>query len=159
MAYFKFPSFFPRGQKQKNDASDDRRNSKRFDPDGTTTILVVDDSRTVRFTLEKLLQQSGYKTISADDGESGIRMALEHQPVLVIMDVVMPGINGFQATRHLRSNSVTEKTPIIMISGNAQATEKFWVSKIGANEYMTKPFNRKDLFERIDSILYRPKAA
>ncbi|MCP4994222.1 MAG: response regulator, partial [Gammaproteobacteria bacterium] len=102
MAYFKFPSFFPRGQKQKNDASDDRRNSKRFDPDGTTTILVVDDSRTVRFTLEKLLQQSGYKTISADDGESGIRMALEHQPVLVIMDVVMPGINGFQATRHLR---------------------------------------------------------
>ena len=71
----------------------------------------------------------------------------------------MPGINGFQATRTLRKHAATKDIPIIIISGNKQAVEMFWVEKIGANDYMEKPFDREELFHRLEKVLYPRKVS
>jgi twitching motility two-component system response regulator PilH len=101
-----------------------------------------------------MLWESGYNVVEATNGRDGIDMALEHNPDLIFMDVVMPGINGFQATRMLRKNNVTQDIPIIIISGNKQAVEQFWAGKIGANDYMEKPFDRGEFFHRLEKVLY-----
>jgi twitching motility two-component system response regulator PilH len=104
-----------------------------------------------------MLWESGYQVIEAPNGREGIDMALEHNPDLIFMDVVMPGINGFQATRVLRKNEKTKDVPIIIISGNKQAVEQFWAGKIGANDYMEKPFERGEFFQRLEKVLYPQK--
>ncbi len=132
----------------------ERRRNRRVVPPMGTSVLIVDDSSTIRFVMSKMLWESGYKVVEATNGREGIDMALEHSPDLIFMDVVMPGINGFQATRVLRKNSDTKDIPIIIISGNKQAVEQFWAGKIGANDYMEKPFNRGEFFQRIEKALY-----
>jgi len=117
------------------------------------TVLIVDDSRTAVATFTKLLTQAGFKTISATDGLKGVTAAREHLPDLVLMDVVMPGLNGFQATRQIRKNDTTAHIPIIIISGEQQATEQFWGKRVGANAFLTKPVDRGQFFERIFEIL------
>lgn len=118
-------------------------------------ILIVDDSRTVHVVIGKVLRQQGYECFSAYDGQGGIDMARECRPALIIMDVVMPGLNGFQAVRLLRrdSDSRLAHTPVIIMSGNEQATEQFWSMKIGANDFMIKPFSNEELFARIEKCL------
>ncbi|NOX92990.1 MAG: response regulator [Gammaproteobacteria bacterium] len=117
------------------------------------TILIVDDSRTAVATFTKMLTQAGFKTISATDGLEGVTAAREHLPDLVLMDVVMPGLNGFQATRQIRKNDTTAHIPIIIVSGEQQATEQFWGKRVGANAFLTKPIDRGQLFEEIFEIL------
>jgi len=117
------------------------------------TILIVDDSRTAVATFTKMLTQAGFKTISASDGQEGVAAAKEHLPDLVLMDVVMPGLNGFQATRQIRKNATTAHIPIIIVSGEQQATEQFWGKRVGANAFLTKPVDRGQLFEGIFEIM------
>jgi twitching motility two-component system response regulator PilH len=105
-----------------------------------------------------MLWEAGYQVVEAANGREGIEMALEHNPDLIFMDVVMPGINGFQATRMLRKKSETQDIPIIIISGNKQAVEQFWAGKIGASDYMEKPFDRGEFFQRMERVLYPYKA-
>ncbi|MCW8826566.1 MAG: response regulator [Gammaproteobacteria bacterium] len=116
-------------------------------------ILIVDDSKTVQYLMKKLLMQRGYNVLQAYDGKSGIIMAKRHKPSLIIMDVMMPGINGFQATRFIKKDQEIANIPILMISGSKQASEKFWASKLGINHYMNKPFSRSDLFDALDITL------
>lgn len=118
-------------------------------------ILIVDDSKTVHVVVGRVLRQQGYECFSAFDGQSGIETARECRPALIIMDVVMPGLNGFQAVRLLRrdEDSRLARTPVIIMSGNAQATEQFWSMKIGANDFMIKPFSNEELFARIEKCL------
>ena len=116
-------------------------------------ILVVDDSKTVQYQMKKILIQGGYDVLQAYDAKSGIIMAKKNKPALIIMDVVMPGPNGFQATRYIRKDPDISETPIIIISGNKQACEQFLAAKLGANHYLTKPFSRSDIFSVIEKTL------
>jgi len=145
MTRFSFKNFFSR-------TNANRRKARRAQ-NTESTILIVDDSRTVIHVLQKLLEQAGYKALVAMDGETGIRMAKQHKPNLIFMDLVMPGINGFQATRMIRRDVVIKDIPIIIISGNNAASEKFWGKRIGANGFLTKPITRKNFFHSIDTIL------
>ncbi|GMR07813.1 MAG: twitching motility response regulator PilH [Gammaproteobacteria bacterium] len=145
---FKFSNLFAR-----RNANKDRRSKPRQIPRRGTKILVVDDSKTVLYVLKTMLRQSSYLTLDAESGEEGLRMARIHQPDLIIMDVVMPGINGFQATRALRKDRVTADIPIIIMSGSERATEQFWVLRIGANDFLTKPFDRGAVFQKIEQQL------
>jgi len=136
-----------------------RRKKVRTLPTEGTRVLIVDDSQTVRGMMRKILNQSGYKTLEAHDGASALELATNLKPDLIFMDVMMPGINGFQATRLLRKSPKTTHIPIVMMSGNKQATESFWTTKIGASSYMLKPFSRQDLFSQVESLLYPSQVA
>lgn len=154
MDRFSFLSLFSRKKAEK-----DRRGGDRPQAPVGATILIVDDSRTVQFSLRNMLQQAGYQILEARNGENGIELARQHRPNLIFMDVVMPGMTGFQATRALRKIEETQNIPIIVMSGNEQATEKFWVIKIGANDFMTKPFQRKTVFEKLHKHLFSIEVA
>ena len=131
----------------------DRRTDIRPENGYNATILIVDDSRTVLASLKKILQQGGFQSITAINGEEGVQMAKQHKPNMILMDLVMPGINGFQATRMIRRDPETENIPIIIISGNEQASEKFWGTRIGANGFLPKPITRDKLFDIIGETL------
>jgi len=117
-------------------------------------ILVVDDSRTVVHGLRSVLEQDGYHVMEAYDGMTAIELAKAHQPDLILMDVIMPGLNGFQATRKIRKDPSTHMIPIIIISGTEQPTEQFWLTKLGANDFLGKPIIRGDLFTKVETQLY-----
>ncbi|HHI92468.1 MAG TPA: response regulator [Gammaproteobacteria bacterium] len=131
----------------------ERRRNSRPTNGYDFTILIVDDSRTAIATFTKMLTQAGFKTISATDGREGVAAAKKHLPDLILMDVVMPGLNGFQATRQIRKNTTTAHIPIIIISGEQQATEQFWGKRVGANAFLTKSVDRGQLFEGIFEML------
>jgi len=156
IAFFQLKNWisWTRKAEAKEAAGKERRRNKRTIPERGSTVLVVDDSRTVRNVLQKMLRQGGFDTLEAADGQVAVELALSHEPDLIIMDVVMPGMNGFQATRKLRKAPATRAIPIIIMSGNEQATEEFWVIRIGANDFMSKPFNRFEVYRRIERILY-----
>ena len=103
--------------------------------------------------LRKLLRQNGYETHEAGDAETGIQLARNLQPDVIFLDIVLPGMNGFAALRALRRDPLTKAIPIIMISGNAAATEQFYVQRIGADDFMKKPFSRSEVFSRIERLL------
>jgi len=99
-------------------------------------VLVVDDSPTICAVLGKMLGRDGYEVIKALDGGSAIEMARRAPPALIFLDVVMPGMNGFSLLRKLRHDPLTSHIPIIMISGNQQATEQFYLQRCGADDFM-----------------------
>lgn len=116
-------------------------------------VLIIDDSRTVVAALSHMLRQSGFQPIGAGDAESGIELAFSEQPDLIFLDIVLPGLNGFAALRRLRRDPRTEKVPVVMISGNPQAAEQFYLEKIGADDFMKKPFGRGEVFNRIEKLV------
>ncbi|VAW91641.1 hypothetical protein MNBD_GAMMA22-2792 [hydrothermal vent metagenome] len=148
MASLVFKSLFNRTTTTK-----DRRTRLRASNKVSETILIVDDSRTVVHMLKTALTQAGYTTLAAADGERGIQLARSHRPDLILMDVIMPGINGFQATRILRKDVITQEIPIIIISGSEQATEQVWVMRLGANGFIPKPIERGSLFVKVEQVL------
>jgi len=113
------------------------------------SILIVEDSRTQLFALEKMLKAEGVKTYTAENGKQGILMARHVKPDLVLMDIVMPEINGFQATRYLSRQNDTAHIPIIIISGSNQESDKAWGLKLGAKDYMQKPLQKGLLLDKI----------
>lgn len=138
-------------------AATERRDKPRINAREGTRVLIVDDSPTIVALLRKLLQQNGYATLEAGDAEEGIRMAQAEAPDLIFLDIVLPGMNGFAALRQLRRDSRTKDIPIIMISGNEQATEQFYAQRIGADDFMKKPFSRAEVFMRIERLLNADK--
>ncbi|MEO8810293.1 MAG: response regulator [Rhodanobacter sp.] len=115
-------------------------------------ILVVDDSPTIRAVLGKMLSQDSHVVLKAGDGETAIELARSELPDLIFLDIVMPGMNGFAVLRALRRDPVTHGIPIVMISGNLQATEQFYVQRFGADDFMKKPFGRGEVFARIQHL-------
>lgn len=138
-------------------AASERRDKPRINAREGTRVLIVDDSPTIVALLRKLLQQNGYATLEAGDAEEGIRLAQVELPDLIFLDIVLPGMNGFAALRQLRRDSRTKEIPIIMISGNEQATEQFYAQRIGADDFMKKPFSRAEVFMRIERLLNAEK--
>jgi twitching motility two-component system response regulator PilH len=118
-----------------------------------TTILVVDDSPTMLSGTSKLLASAGYDVIQAESGESGIEKASTDNPDLILMDVVMPDLNGFQATRKLTSNPDTEHIPVIMLTTKDQETDKVWAQRQGASDYVVKPPNTDELLSKIKNLI------
>lgn len=137
----------------------ERRKRKRFTPREGSTILVVDDSKVVRQILRKMLTQGGYRVIEAETAETGLELADQQHPDLIFMDVVLPGMNGFRATRQLRMLPSTKDIPIVVMSGSEQATEQFWVIKIGASDFLAKPFSRGNVFKQVEALLYHEATA
>ena len=133
--------------------SHDRREKPRVNAREGTRVLIVDDSPTIVALMRKFLQQNGYLTLEAGDAEKGIELALSERPHLIFLDIVLPGMNGFAALRALRRDPITREIPIVMISGNEQATEQFYAQRIGADDFMKKPFSRSEVFARIEKLL------
>jgi len=130
-----------------------RRRATRVDAREGSRILIIDDSATVVATLGRMLRQAHYETAGAGDAETGIAFARSEKPDLIFLDIVLPGMSGFDALRTLRKDEATRAIPIIMISGNAQATEQFYVRRIGADDFMKKPFGRAEVFARIQALV------
>ena len=116
-------------------------------------MLVVDDSPTICAVLGKILGQEGYAVLKAGDGESALELARSEQPALIFLDVVLPGMNGFAVLRALRHDPSTRHIPIVMISGNQQATEQFYVQRFGADDFMKKPFGRDEVIRQIGKLV------
>jgi twitching motility two-component system response regulator PilH len=131
----------------------ERRLRPRINPREGSCILVVDDSPTILKVLKRFLESAHCVVLEAPDAKVGLELALTHRPALIFLDIVMPGINGFAALRALRKNPRTRETPIIMMSGNEQATAQFFGSNIGADDFMKKPFSRFEVFARVERLL------
>lgn len=131
----------------------ERREKPRINARQGTRILIVDDSPTIVALLRKFLQQSGYITLEAGDAEKGVELARAERPDMIFLDIVLPGMNGFAALRTLRRDPATREIPVVMISGNEQATEQFYAQRIGADDFMKKPFSRFEVFARIERLL------
>ena len=116
-------------------------------------ILVVDDSPTQLANLVKLLESHGHATVTADNGMAGVAAAEREQPDLILMDVVMPELNGFQATRKITKNPKTEHIPVILVTTKDQETDKVWGERQGASGYITKPPNEQELLSKINELL------
>jgi DNA-binding response OmpR family regulator len=137
----------------KIDSPTDRRAKPRKNARPGTPVLIIDDSKTVCAVLRKMLRENGFTTTEAYDAESGIALMEKELPELIFLDIVLPGMNGFEALRSIRRNPRTDNIPIIMISGNESATEQFYVQRIGANDFMKKPFSRAEVFSRVERVL------
>jgi twitching motility two-component system response regulator PilH len=123
----------------------------------TQKILIVDDSPTERFYLSEFLTSHGYVVATAENGEDAIEHIRSDMPDLILMDVVMPGQNGFQATREIARNPLTEHVPIIICTSKSQETDRIWGLRQGARDYIVKPVNTKLLLQKIANCL-RPTA-
>jgi CheY-like chemotaxis protein len=118
-----------------------------------TKMLVVDDSPTIRAVLGKMLGLDGYTVQKAVDGESAIELAKTEQPEMIFLDIVLPGMNGFAVLRALRHDPATRHIPIVMISGNQQATEQFYVQRFGADDFIKKPFGQREVQQSIQRLV------
>lgn len=112
-------------------------------------ILVVDDSPTERFFFQELLTKNNYEVIIAENGQEAVEKAVREKPDLILMDIVMPGLNGFQATRALNKEESTKHIPIFLCTTKDQDTDKIWGERQGAKFYLVKPVNGDDLLAKI----------
>ncbi len=117
------------------------------------TVLIIDDSPTELHLFQNMLEKAGFDTLVADSGEEGIRQAAATRPDCILMDVVMPGMNGFQATRKLTRDPRTANIPVIMITTKDQETDKIWGMRQGAVEYLVKPVDEKQLVAKINAVM------
>ena len=118
-----------------------------------STVLIIDDSPTELHLFQNMLEKNGFETLVADSGEEGLKQAKLSRPHCILMDVVMPGMNGFQATRKLSKDPDTSNIPVIIITTKDQETDKIWGMRQGAVEYLVKPIVEKQLVEMINSVM------
>jgi two-component system alkaline phosphatase synthesis response regulator PhoP len=116
-------------------------------------ILIVEDDPSFSRAINHIIQMEGYDVITASNGIAGLRMAKEEKPDLLILDVMLPGVDGFEICHQLRQNPQTANLPIIMLSAKGQEVDKTTGLKVGASEYLTKPVDRALLLEKITSLL------
>ena len=116
-------------------------------------ILIVDDEKDLVETLTVLLESKSYKVIAAYDGMQGLEKAKKDNPDLILLDVMMPQLNGYQVCRELKKDETYKKIPIVMLTAKAQESDRFWGVESGADDYVTKPFDSKNLIETIEKFL------
>ena len=115
-------------------------------------ILIVDDSPTERHVLNDMLTKSGFEVVASDNGEDAILKAKSLRPDLILMDVVMPGLNGFQATRAISRDPDTRSIPIILCTSKSQETDKIWGMRQGARDFVVKPVDKNELLAKISAL-------
>ena len=116
-------------------------------------ILIVDDSPTEMYKLTGMLEKHGHEVLKAENGGDGVALARQELPDAVLMDIVMPGLNGFQATRQLTKDSDTAHIPVIVITTKDQETDKVWATRQGARDYLTKPVDEESLMQVLNRVL------
>jgi len=122
-------------------------------------IMIVDDSPTEVHVMKTALEKHGFQTMSAADGSECLSLAREVRPDLIFMDVVMPGVNGYQATRSLTRDPKTSKIPVVMITTKDQETDRIWGMRQGAVDYLVKPVGESALIAKAEEFLNRPGGA
>ena len=115
-------------------------------------ILLVDDSKTELHVLSELLTKKGYQVRTAENGEEAMRRLQEEKPDLILMDVVMPGQNGFQLTRAITRDPVFANVPVIICTSKNQETDRVWGMRQGARDYVVKPVNPEELLSKIKAF-------
>lgn len=116
-------------------------------------ILIIDDSLTELQKLTQMLEGLGHQVLKAANGADGVALARQEVPDAVLMDIVMPGLNGFQATRQLTKDEATAGIPIIIITSKDQETDKVWGKRQGARDYLTKPVDEDTLMKTLNAVL------
>ncbi len=119
-------------------------------------ILIVEDDPAIVFGLRKNLEFEGYEVIAATDGESGLARALEARPDLIILDIMLPKMNGFELCEILRRRKID--TPVIFLTAKSQESDKILGLDLGGDDYITKPFSLRELLARVKTVLRRTKA-
>lgn len=120
-------------------------------------IMIVDDSPTEVHVMKTALEKHGFETMSAANGTECLTLVREVQPDLIFMDVVMPGLNGFQATRTLSRDPKTKSIPVVMVTTKDQETDRIWGMRQGAIDYLIKPVDASDLVAKANELLNDPK--
>jgi twitching motility two-component system response regulator PilH len=115
-------------------------------------VLIVDDSPTERYFLTELLTRNGFDVSAAENAEEALLKLKSHAPDLILMDVVMPGQNGFQLTRQLSKDPATQNIPVIMCTSKNQQTDRIWGLRQGARDYITKPVRAEELLGKIAAL-------
>ena len=116
-------------------------------------ILIVDDSPTELFQLKEMLEKHGHTVLTAENGADGVALCRQEQPDAVLMDIVMPNLNGFQATRQLTKASETAHIPVIIITTKDQETDRVWGMRQGASDYLSKPIREGVLLKTLSSVM------
>jgi len=116
-------------------------------------VLIVDDSPSQLVGIKKIVESLGHQVVTAEDGASGVEAAKRELPDLVLMDVVMPNLNGFQATRQISKDPTTCHIPVILVTTKDQETDRMWGMRQGAKAYLTKPIKESDLEATINQFL------
>jgi two-component system, chemotaxis family, response regulator PixH len=117
-----------------------------------TTVLIVEDTPSEMELMSLYLREGGYTVMSSANAQDALRLAAEHRPQVIISDVVMPGMSGFELCRSLRKNPDTANIPVIFCTSKNQDIDRLWGMKQGANAYITKPFSREDLLNTVESL-------
>jgi twitching motility two-component system response regulator PilH len=112
-------------------------------------ILIVDDSPSQLMGIRRIVEKLGHEALTAEDGAAGVEVAKREIPDLILMDVVMPNLNGFQATRTITREPTTKHIPIVLVTTKDQDTDRVWGMRQGAKAYLTKPFSESELSETI----------
>lgn len=115
-------------------------------------ILLVDDSKTELHVLSELLTKKGYQVRTAENGEEALKRLQEEKPDLILMDVVMPGQNGFQLTRAITRDPAFASVPVIICTSKNQETDRVWGMRQGAKDYVVKPVNPEELLSKIKAF-------
>ncbi len=116
-------------------------------------ILIVDDSPSQLMGIRRIVEKLGHDALTAEDGAAGVEAAKREIPDLILMDVVMPNLNGFQATRSISREATTKHIPVILVTTKDQETDRMWGMRQGAKAYITKPFSETQLAELIAQYL------
>jgi len=116
-------------------------------------ILIVDDSPSQLMGIRRIVEKLGHEAVTAEDGAQGVEVAKRELPDLILMDVVMPNLNGFQATRAITRESTTKHIPVILVTTKDQDTDRVWGMRQGAKAYLTKPFSEAELAEVITGYI------
>jgi twitching motility two-component system response regulator PilH len=116
------------------------------------TVLIVEDTPSEMELISHYLTESGYSVIGVVSAKAALNQAIEQKPDVVITDVVMPGMSGFELCRNLKKHPVTENVPIIICSSKSQEIDRLWGMKQGADVYLTKPFTREQLLRAVRAV-------
>jgi DNA-binding response OmpR family regulator len=118
-------------------------------------VLVAEDDEDILEMVVFDLEDEGYEVLTARDGDAAVALALERKPDLVLLDVAMPGLDGYEVTRRLRAEESTKRTPVVLLTARAQVRDVILGFEAGANDYVTKPFRPEELRTRLQAVLGR----
>jgi len=125
------------------------------DPDSIPTILVADDEEDLRELVAYRLSRSGYNVIGAEDGQEALELAAERTPDLMVLDVMMPKLDGYELTRRVRAEAALRSIPVILLTARSQESDIDRGFEVGADDYLKKPFNPDELVARVRAVLGR----
>jgi twitching motility two-component system response regulator PilH len=115
--------------------------------------MVIDDSPTMLYMVEHMLSKDGHEVVTATDGATAVSLAVEQTPDLILLDVILPKLNGFEVCRQLKATEETKETPVVMITSKTKDKDRAWGIEQGADAYITKPFEEEDLLEIVDRFV------